>query len=126
MINKDTVFAVIGLGVLGGSYVEGLSQKGYSCIGVDINEESIAYAKEKGWIVKGGSDPSIVKEADIVISCLYPHAFVKWIKENQQYIKHGALLSDVTGVKRNVIENINAILREDIEFIACHPMAGKE
>ena len=125
MINKDTVFAVIGLGVLGGSYVEGLSQKGYSCIGVDINEESIAYAKEKGWIVKGGSDPSIVKEADIVISCLYPHAFVKWIKENQQYIKHGALLSDVTGVKRNVIENINAILREDIEFIACHPMAGK-
>ena len=43
------------LGVLGGSYVEGLSQKGYSCIGVDINEESIAYAKEKGWIVKGGS-----------------------------------------------------------------------
>lgn len=126
MINKDTVFAVIGLGVLGGSYVEGLSQKGYSCIGVDINEESIAYAKEKGWIVKGGSDPSIVKEADIVISCLYPHAFVKWFKENQQYIKHGALLSDVTGVKRNVIENINAILREDIEFIACHPMAGKE
>ena len=79
MINKDTVFAVIGLGVLGGSYVEGLSQKGYSCIGVDINEESIAYAKEKGWIVKGGNNPSIVKEADIVISELSAEGHDKMI-----------------------------------------------
>ncbi len=126
MIDQNTTFAIIGLGVLGGSYVEGLSKKGYSCIGVDIDEKALSYAKEKGWIVKGSTDPKVVEEADIVISCLYPQAFVKWIEENQHYIKKGALLSDVTGVKRNVIQNINSILRDDIEFIACHPMAGKE
>ena len=126
MIDQNTTFAVIGLGVLGGSYVEGLSKSGYSCVGIDIDESAITYAKEKGWIVKGGTDPRLVEEADIVVSCLYPKAFVQWIKENQKYIKKNALLTDVTGVKRNVIKNVNAILRSDIEFIACHPMAGKE
>jgi prephenate dehydrogenase len=126
MIDQNTTFAVIGLGVLGGSYVEGLSKKGYSCVGIDIDESAIDYAKEKGWIIKGGTDPRLVEKADIVVSCLYPKAFVQWIKENQKYIKKNALLTDVTGVKRNVIKNINDILRDDIEFIACHPMAGKE
>lgn len=126
MIDKNTVFAVIGLGVLGGSYVEGLSKKGYSCIGIDIDENALSYAKKKGWIIKGSKDPKDVKEADIIISCLYPKTFVQWIDENQKYIKKNALLTDVTGVKRNIIRNINEILREDIEFIACHPMAGKE
>lgn len=126
MIDKNTVFAVIGLGVLGGSYVQALSQKGYACIGVDVNQDSIDVALKNGWLVKGSQDPSVVQEANIVISCLYPHAFVKWISENQKYMQKNALLSDVTGVKRNVIRDINEILREDIEFIACHPMAGKE
>ena len=126
MIDKNTVFAVIGLGVLGGSYVEGFSKKGYSCIGIDIDENALSYAKEKGWIIKGSTNPEDVKDADIIVSCLYPKTFVKWIKENQKYIKKNALLTDVTGVKRNIIRNINEILREDIEFIACHPMAGKE
>lgn len=126
MIDKNTVFAVIGLGVLGGSYVEGFSKKGYSCIGIDIDENALSYAKEKGWIIKGSTDPKDVKDADIIVSCLYPKTFVNWIKENQKYIKKDALLTDVTGVKRNIIRNINEILREDIEFIACHPMAGKE
>lgn len=126
MIEKNTKIAVIGLGVLGGSYVEALSKRGYPCIGVDIDEDTLRYAKKKRWIVKGGKDGSVIQDADIIISALYPHTFITWLQENQKYIKHGALLSDVTGVKRKVIQDVNAILRDDIEFIACHPMAGKE
>lgn len=126
MIEKNTIFAVIGLGVLGGSYIQALSENGYPCIGIDIDQSALDCALQKGWIVKGSTDPSIVKEADIIVSCLYPHAFVDWIKKNQQFIRKGALLTDVTGVKRNVISAVNAELRDDIEFIACHPMAGKE
>lgn len=126
MIDSNTKIAVIGLGVLGGSYVEALSYKHIECIGIDIDEKAVAYAKEKGWIQKGSSDPSLIKDADIVVSCLYPHTFIQWLKQNQQYIKQNALLTDVTGVKRKVIEEVNGILRDDIEFIACHPMAGKE
>lgn len=125
-MNKDTVFAVIGLGVLGGSYVQALSKKGYSCIGIDINEETIQYALDQNWIDKGGKDASLVKDADIVVSALYPHVFIDWLKQNQKYIKENAILTDVTGVKREVMKEISTFLRADIEFIACHPMAGRE
>lgn len=126
MIDQTTTFAVIGLGVLGGSYVQALSSKGYSCIGIDIDKSALAYAKKMHWITEGSIDPSLVQKADIVISALYPHTFVQWIKENQKYLHPGTLLSDVTGVKREIIRDINAELRSDVEFIACHPMAGKE
>ena len=126
MIEPHPKFAVIGLGVLGGSYVQALSQKGYDCIGIDVDEAALAYAKEKHWIQEGSTDPSIVKDADIVVSALYPHTCVEWVKANQHFMKPGALLTDVTGIKREIIRDIHAELRDDVEFIACHPMAGKE
>ena len=127
MISKDTKIAIIGLGVLGGSYAQALSAAGCDRItGIDIDESSVQTAQEYGWISGGGSDPALVRDADLVISCLYPHVFVEWIRANQNYLKSGCLLSDVTGVKRVVIKEINEILRSDVEFIACHPMAGRE
>lgn len=126
MIDENTRFAVVGLGVLGGSYVQALSAKGYHCIGIDIDSSSVEKAKESGWIEQGGNDPSLIQNADIVVCALYPHVFVQWIKDNQKYFRAGALLTDVTGVKRAVIKSINDELREDVEFISCHPMAGRE
>ena len=61
-----------------------------------------------------------------MVFALYPHVFVSWLQENQQYLKSGCLITDVTGVKRTVIAQVNSILRKDVEFIACHPMAGRE
>ncbi len=76
-ISKDTVFGVIGLGVLGGSYVRALSSGGYTVKGIDINAETLAIAEENGWISEGSADPRLIADCDIVISCLYPHAFIK-------------------------------------------------
>lgn len=126
MLDKNTKFAILGLGVLGGGYAQGLSSAGYSVIGIDINPETIDYAKKEGWIVDGGDDISLIKDADIVVSCLYPHTFLKWISEHKDGFKDGALLTDVTGVKRAVIEKVNEELDGKVEYIACHPMAGKE
>ena len=35
-------------------------------------------------------------------------------------------ITDVTGVKRSIVYKIQDILRDDVEFIAAHPMAGRE
>ena len=43
-----------------------------------------------------------------------------------QLFKPGAMITDVTGVKSCVVYDIQAALREDVEFIAAHPMAGRE
>ena len=126
MTIKDKKIAIIGLGMLGGSYAQGFHDAGIKVTGIDIDPEAISYAKEKGWIEKGGDDPALISDCDIVISALYPQSFVEWIRTNQHHFKENALLSDVTGVKRKVIREIDAILRPDLEFIACHPMAGRE
>lgn len=123
---KDKKITILGLGVLGGSYAKGFHKAKIDVAAVDIDEEALRTALKNGWIAKGSTDPSIVKDSDIVISCLYPHTFVKWIEENGHYLKPGCILTDVTGVKRAVMEKVHAALREDVEYIACHPMAGRE
>lgn len=126
MISEKSKITIIGLGVLGGSYAKGFAKAGIQAYAVDLNEDALRFAKENHWIKDGSTDPSLVKDSDLVISCLYPHTFIQWVKDNQKYFRPGTLLSDVTGVKRKVISAINDELREDCEFIACHPMAGRE
>ncbi len=126
MISEKSKITIIGLGVLGGSYAKGFAKAGIQAYAVDLNEDALRFAKENHWIKDGSTDPSLVKDSDLVISCLYPHTFIQWVKDNQKYFRPGTLLSDVTGVKRKVISAINDELRKDCEFIACHPMAGRE
>ncbi|MSS57953.1 prephenate dehydrogenase [Erysipelotrichaceae bacterium Oil+RF-744-GAM-WT-6] len=126
MITQNTVITIVGLGLLGGSYAEGLAREGYRVRGIDADPEAVAYARKKEWIEEGSTDPSLVRGSDLVIFALYPHVFVSWIKEHQQELKPGCLITDVTGVKRKVIEAVNRILRKDVEYFACHPMAGRE
>lgn len=49
-----------------------------------------------------------------------------WIVENQQYLESGTILMDISGVKTNIVEPVQAILREDLELISIHPMCGRE
>lgn len=126
MIDKDTVITIVGLGLLGGSYAQAFSEAGYAVRGIDIDEDAVAFAREHGWISEGDTDVSLVKDTDLLICALYPHVFVSWIREHQDLLKPGCLITDVTGVKRSVISEIDTFLRPDVEFIACHPMAGRE
>ena len=127
-INKDTNILIIGLGVIGGSYAKGFTKNGYKINAIDNDPDTIKYALENNIIEKGTTevDAEIIGEADLVIFALYPHIFKTWIKENQKYFKSGAIITDVTGVKGCIVEDIQYILREDCEYIAAHPMAGNE
>ena len=119
---------IVGLGLLGGSYARALKRFGFYISAITKEQSSIEYAlKEK--IIDEGSvelDERIIGEADMVVFALYPHVFVEWIEKNQSLLKSGALITDVTGVKGSIVYKIQNMLREDVEFIAAHPMAGRE
>lgn len=125
---KKLNFLIVGLGLLGGSYAKGLKKLGFEVNAITKEQSSVDYALQHGIIDDGTTEinPEMIGKADIVIFALYPHIFKKWVKENQQYFKSGAVLTDVTGVKGCVVEEIQSILRNDVEYIAAHPMAGKE
>jgi prephenate dehydrogenase len=125
---KDINFLIVGLGLLGGSYARALKKKGYHVEAITKEQSSVDYALENG-IIDAGSvsvEPSMLERADLMIFALYPHVFIEWIRENQKFFRPGTVLTDVTGVKGSVVYEIQEMLREDVEFIAAHPMAGKE
>lgn len=128
MISKDTKFLIVGLGLLGGSYAMGLKQEGYTVYGLARRQETIDYALEHNMIDEGQIEVNeFVSKSDVVIFCLYPKAMVNWIKEYKHLFKKGALISDVSGVKTNIVDVVQEELKDmDVEFISCHPMAGRE
>lgn len=127
-LNKDMNILIVGLGLLGGSYAEALKKKGYKVSAITRSQESIDYALENGLIDEGTIeiDPEIIKKADLLVFALYPKVFVKWLEDNQSLLKTGAVITDVTGVKSCIVYDIQNMLRDDVEFIAAHPMAGRE
>lgn len=127
-INKNTRFLVVGLGLLGGSYARGFTEKGYHCDAITRSQSSVDYALEHE-IVKHCTnkvDANLIGNADVIIFSLYPTVFIDWIKEYGKYIKPGTLVTDVTGVKGCIVEEIQALLPEGVEFVSAHPMAGRE
>lgn len=128
IVDVSKKILIVGLGLLGGSYAKVLKRFGFHIGAITLEQSSIDYALREGLIDEGSAsiDERLVKEADLVIFALYPHVFVEWIEKNQHLFKNGALITDVTGVKGSIVYKIQEMLREDVEFIAAHPMAGRE
>ena len=128
IVDVSKKILIVGLGLIGGSYAKALKRFGFYISAITKDLSSIEYALKEGIIDEGTTeiDEKIIGEADLVIFALYPHVFVDWIKENQHLFKKNALITDVTGVKGSIVYKIQDILRPDVEFIAAHPMAGKE
>ena len=126
-ISEESIL-IVGLGLIGGSYARALKRLGFHVAAIDINQESIDYALENGIADEGYTtvEPAVVSHADVVVFGLYPTVFKEWIAQHQQFLKPGAMLTDVTGVKSCIVYDIQDMLRSDVEFIAAHPMAGKE
>ena len=127
-INKNTKILIVGLGLIGGTYAQALSDQGYEVGAVARRKETIDFALDKGWIRHGRweVDEDYIGGFDLVVFALYPHIFLEWIRDHQHCLKSGALLTDVTGVKRSVVYAVQDMLRDDLEFIGAHPMAGRE
>ncbi|MBR3289739.1 MAG: prephenate dehydrogenase [Clostridia bacterium] len=127
-LKPTTNILIVGLGLLGGSYAKALSKQGFSVTALTRRREPIEFARERGWI-RGGSDfvdEALIAEADLIVFSLYPAAFVEWVRAHGHLIAPGTVVTDVTGVKGCIVHEIQSLLPPGVEFIAAHPMAGRE
>lgn len=127
-LNRNTEILIVGLGVIGGGYARALTRQGYRVSCITKEQKDIDYAVAHGIIHSGYTEPrpEILAAAELVVLALYPHTAVEWMRENQNFLSPGTLVTDVTGVKARFIREMQAFLRTDIEFISAHPMAGRE
>lgn len=117
---KEFNVGIVGLGLIGASMAKSLyGYKGWRIIGFDNDEEVIEAAKRDGAVHEGYTDTDNTKKCDVVIFATPPSVTLKLINESEY--KEGALVCDACGVK-GFMEKI----RDTIDFVGMHPMAGKE
>ncbi len=129
-------YGFIGLGLMGGSMAKAIREnilnqsiakgKIFAC---DINRVSLEQAASSLIIDRGyelsGVD-AMLKQCDLVIICLYPHKTLEFLKEHKNSFKSGSIVTDISGVKSFIMENMQDFTRDDVDYIPGHPMAGSE
>lgn len=119
--------AVVGLGLIGGSIA--LALKGfedYEVVGVVRSQKSCDFALAHGVGDRVTMDAAdAVRTADVVWLCMPPQAILDFLERYRDDFKPGALVTDVCGIKTAIVEKAKC-LPETVDFIGCHPMAGKE
>ncbi len=127
-LDKNTKILIIGLGVIGGGYAASLSAQGYDVSCITKDQRDVEYALQRKMISYGTTelDEALIKKSELIVFALYPTVFIEWIEKNQKLFSPGTLITDVTGVKGSVVDKVQSILRDDVEFISAHPMAGRE
>ncbi len=127
-LKETTHILIVGLGLLGGSYAMALSKKGYHVEAITLEPQDIEYGITHNLIESGTTEvePERIARANLIIFALYPHVFEEWIDRYGNLIQPGTLITDVTGVKGALLDRIQSKLPDQVEFIAAHPMAGRE
>lgn len=128
-LNKDTNILIVGLGVIGGGYAKALHDKGYRVSCITKEQADIDYAIKNDMISFGTTEVEreLIAKSDLIIFALYPSIFIDWIGEFKHLLRKGTVITDVSGVKSSVVYTVQKMLDgTEVEFIAHHPMAGRE
>lgn len=121
----------MGLGLMGGSLAKALRSvhPDYSLAACDKNPSVLEDAVLDGTINHVFS-PSGVENmlplCDVVFICLYPATVVPFILDHAPFFKSGSIITDIAGVKMNLVEQLSAFPRTDVDIVLGHPMAGSE
>lgn len=132
----ELTYGIVGLGIMGGSFAKSIRQnvlnrsnstgKIYVC---NRSTACLSLAMQEGVADKIFTSDKVgqmLPECDVVFVCLYPHATVEFLKGHRDDFKSGAIVTDISGVKGIFIQEGDSLVRDDVDFIIGHPMAGGE
>lgn len=119
---------IVGLGLIGGSFAKALRKLNPKHLwAIDKDLATLKKAEEAKVIDFSGLETTyMLSESNLIIMALYPEDTIKFIEKNMAHFRSGSIITDICGLKANIITRINEILRSDLEFVGGHPMAGKE
>ena len=118
---------IIGLGLIGGSMAKSIKARtSHTVYGTDLDRETMMLARMCGAIDAPLTD-ELLPQCDLILVAIRPGAAIRWVSEHAVQIDRHAILVDLCGVKRMVVEAITPIAEEyGFSYIGGHPMAGRE
>nr|WP_325212529.1 prephenate dehydrogenase [uncultured Oscillibacter sp.] len=118
---------IVGLGLIGGSMAKSVKARtAHTVYGADLDQETMALARMSGAIDAPLTEENLPR-CDLILVAICPGAAVRWVRDHAEQIAKSAILVDLCGVKRVVVEALAPIAEEHgFAYIGGHPMAGKE
>jgi prephenate dehydrogenase len=105
----------------------------------EADGETLAAAEAQGVIDEGllldktatrsditGPAGQALRHCDLVFLCLNPSTLLRFLDAWMDSFRFGALITDIAGIKGNIVSAVEKSLRPDLDFIPGHPMAGSE
>lgn len=115
---------IVGLGLIGASYAQGLSKK-HTIYAYNRTTSRVEEAIKEG-IVARDNDLFKLSEADLIILGLYPKHNISFVEKHQSLFKPGQIVTDVSGTKQWMMPELEKVLPAGVSYTSHHPMAGKE
>ena len=107
-VPKFSKIAVVGLGLIGGSFEKAAKKAGYDVAALHHG------------------DSAGFEGAELILVCLPPDAVVPWVVANCASFANGATVVDIAGVKGSIMAEVAKIEKNGWTFVGGHPMAGRE
>ncbi|CAB3692841.1 prephenate dehydrogenase [Achromobacter aegrifaciens] len=123
------VLAVVGVGLIGGSFAAALRRAGQvgRVLGVGRNAQSLARAVELGLIDEAASAEDAAAHADLILLATPVGGLGDVLSRMRAHLRSDTVLTDGGSTKAEVVEAARAALGDRIaQFVPGHPIAGAE
>jgi len=121
------VIGIVGLGLIGGSMAKSIKARtSYTVYGTDLDRETMTLARMCG-AIDAPLTGETIPLCDLILVAIRPAAAIRWTEDHASLLPKSAILVDLCGVKRTVVEAIAPIAEtHGFSYIGGHPMAGRE
>ncbi|MDG1287266.1 MAG: prephenate dehydrogenase/arogenate dehydrogenase family protein [Rickettsiales bacterium] len=125
----DALFStigIIGLGNIGASLALAIKDANL-CVtlyGTDINEEALRYCQAEEIIDAVVPLEKMAADCDLIILAVPPHCVGEVVELLKPNLQDDTVLTDVASVKLPVLNYLETIADESINFVPGHPIAG--
>lgn len=118
---------IIGLGLIGGSMAKSIKARtSHTVWGMDLDQETMLLARMCG-AIDGTLTEELLPQCDLILVALCPQAAVDWVTAHAAAISKSAIVVDLCGVKRVVVDQLTPLAEaHGFAYIGGHPMAGRE
>ncbi len=120
------VVAIVGVGLIGGSFARALRANGFAGRLVGVSSPStLEYALAHSVVDCAAPLEDAVPSADLVYLSQPVSAILDILPQVRKLARRGTLVTDAGSTKKAIVEHAGKLFRGDPSFVGGHPMAGK-
>ena len=123
----ESDFAIVGLGLMGGSLALVLRAR-RACrniVAIERDADVCARATARGVVDQAGTDLSLAAQADVIVLATPVRTIRAQLSRIGDIVRAGAVVIDLGSTKREIVRAMDA-LPANLQPIGGHPMCGRE